>query len=663
MSPKIQHSSGQQGILEFFKPQAPQVSQLSTSSCQNSEPLTKQGFHNFFQPLIDLKGEEASYETTFKNLPPIRNRCVIHLKFKEALKKWTEIQKNQQTKDHNIRTDLQTSGSNWSMKRFKKYIPPLRIFTTKEELPKSSVSGEVLCCILSTLNRIVHVSKCNDKETLLNTLWETIWETSWKILSTKAISEQQVRSFVDSFIIPIVQSNKMHLEWEENLDLKRGEEEFLPTSVTDYTIYTNKLKILGCIETKTSGTLSNRSVVQGMLQLISLREKAPNTLFNIITDACHFIFVLYKRDGTFQLETSTYSQIKCRVRKMKRWKDFEEVLAIVDALLKNGEKEIENENGDGSDGGDDCGYTERSTPSRKRRKHAERSPPSPKEKHAERSPPFPKEKHAERSPPSPKEKHAERSPPSPKEKHAERSPPSPKEKHAERSLPSPKEKHAERSPPSPKEKHAERSLPSPKEKHAERSPPSPKEKHAERSPPSPKEKHAERSLPSPKEKHAERSPPSPMEKNAERSPTSPKKRKITEGSSPSPKEKHAERGPPSSKEKHAERSPPSLKEKHAERSPPSPMEKNVERSPTSPKKRKLTEESPPSPKEKHAERGPPSSKEKHAEGSSPSPKEKHAERSPPSPREQHAKRSPPSPKKRKLTEESPPSPFKVFLRM
>ena len=72
----------------------------------------------------------------------------------------------------------------------------------------------------------------------------------------------------------------MHLWLEETFS-----EGALPTSVPDYTLYTHDGKALGCIDAKASGEILPLSIAQGMLQLISLHEKAPHTLFNVITDA------------------------------------------------------------------------------------------------------------------------------------------------------------------------------------------------------------------------------------------------------------------------------------------------------------------------------------------------------------------------------------------
>ena len=131
----------------------------------------------------------------------------------------------------------------------------------------------------------------------------------------------------------------MILRMEKKLNI-----EGLPTSKPDYTIYSRKGEIIGCIETKATGKLLPKSVVQGMLQLISLQPRASNALFNIITNAFQFIFVLYKRDSTFQLQLE--SNISdgsgfCKILRTDEMEHIKEVAITVDAPLKKGQEEVD----------------------------------------------------------------------------------------------------------------------------------------------------------------------------------------------------------------------------------------------------------------------------------------------------------------------------------
>ena len=210
------------------------------------------------------------------------------------------------------------------------YIPPLKVLFSNDELPKteqSRVMTEIQCKIFMSYIRQDSVPKKRKCENVLDHL------------ANEAYPENAVRGYIDDLINKITRNKEMTVLREEQLKV-----DGLPISKPDYTIY-YKRRILGCLETKASGAITKKSIVQGILQLISLREKASNTLFNIITDGYQYIFILYERDGTFKLESLQKTrQKRLKIHTVKKREDLEEIVAIVDALLQSGQDEVDREN-------------------------------------------------------------------------------------------------------------------------------------------------------------------------------------------------------------------------------------------------------------------------------------------------------------------------------
>ena len=125
---------------------------------------------------------------------------------------------------------------------------------------------------------------------------------------------------------------------EEGLNVKN-----LPFSKPDYTIYTRRKDVLGCIEAKAYDTLQKQSVIQAMLQLVSLQEKAEHTLFSIVTNGYQFFFICLQMDGTFKLETYQLTRKKqklCKIYTLSSHKDLPEIVAKVYWLIKRGLEKV-----------------------------------------------------------------------------------------------------------------------------------------------------------------------------------------------------------------------------------------------------------------------------------------------------------------------------------
>ena len=280
--------------------------QSSERKCDASTP-EEQKFENYLQPLNNL-GTKENLKISFANIPLNHNHCAAD--FKHKLKAENK--------------DLKTSASYWTVERFFEYFSTLKTSYSGEELPKLQGSDEMFEAITDSFTNLGEVFKDDDTETIL------------KLLSTKSHNEHMTRVFIDALIIPIVQENDMILRLEDSMNING-----LPTARSDYTIYTPYGKPLGCIETKSN--IERKSVVQGILQLLSLREKAKNTLFNIITDAYHYIFILYNQYGTLQVQVNKNGG--CKVHVTDDINGVKEMAKIINALLKRGKAEIEAEAG------------------------------------------------------------------------------------------------------------------------------------------------------------------------------------------------------------------------------------------------------------------------------------------------------------------------------
>ena len=268
-------------------------------------------------PLLNISWEKAT---------PITDPWAEH--FKQTLAEISTLQC--MLPDEKDKTHLKTSGSEWKMDTFLPYVPFLDI-SYDLDLSESSDTDTTCEKIRKEYKRLGQVfaepSKDDNFDAVLSDLKQ------------KAYNETTITVFINAFMKHIALENEIKLRLQETLKVTR-----LPPNVPDYTIYTGDGKILGCIEVKASHGLIRPSVVQTMLQLMSSRERASNTLFSILTDAYRFIFIQYNTDDKFQLETYKLfrsSGAKCKEHTIRTVDDLRKVVGIVDALIKDGKAEIE----------------------------------------------------------------------------------------------------------------------------------------------------------------------------------------------------------------------------------------------------------------------------------------------------------------------------------
>ena len=248
------------------------------------------------------------------------NLCDYTKDFKAELRRISKQQKEK--KPTKAKTDLTKSGSEWSVDMFKKYEWSLKIYDNLH-LRKSAEMGKIPKQIKDSYKGLMEVFEDDPTEP-----------------NPANLGEPLMRVFIDAFMIPIARRHRVILRSEVQLYTQsKGKHYDLPNSRADYVIFTRGGKVLGCIEAKDKGGLIQKSIVQCILQLISLREAASNTLFNIITDGFNFIFMKYMKNGDLKLDVTSNGE--CKIHTIQEeWGNVQDIAAIVDALIEDGRNEI-----------------------------------------------------------------------------------------------------------------------------------------------------------------------------------------------------------------------------------------------------------------------------------------------------------------------------------
>ena len=282
-----------------------------------------------------LKTVRTEQKELKKKLEKISKQADCTEELKEALK--SKIECNSKIlEQESIKTDLDIPGSKWTPDLFQKYLHTFKICYDLQLLPSKEVQ----------IGRMT--KEIEDKYKSLGKIYiyptEDKFESIMKDLLQKDYNEATIRLFLNAFIKPFAQKYDLQLRLEEILE-KPGVKRVVPGNISDYTIYTSKGEILGCIEAKANCGLTEH-YIQCMLQLISLRERSINTLFTILTDVNKFAFVIYNTDDTFQFEThEIHTTKKKKTKKFKmhdvcNFNGLQEVVGIVDASIKEGKDEI-----------------------------------------------------------------------------------------------------------------------------------------------------------------------------------------------------------------------------------------------------------------------------------------------------------------------------------
>ena len=144
-----------------------------------------------------------------------------------------------------------------------------------------------------------------------------------KPLQKYRMREESVRAFLNIMLFPIFDKVKVKVLLEEKLHT-----EDMPTNVCDYILVDESGETIGVIEAKDRGKLNDVSVIQCLLQMLSLQKLTGScsNLFGIVTDAYHFVF-LYLQGRTITLYCE--KNYECYIFKNDSWKDMEVIIVNV----------------------------------------------------------------------------------------------------------------------------------------------------------------------------------------------------------------------------------------------------------------------------------------------------------------------------------------------
>ena len=127
---------------------------------------------------------------------------------------------------------------------------------------------------------------------------------AFKELAECNVNETAIRTLIDSILLPILEVCNLKVNYEETIKF-----DDLPTCRLDYIIKTKESQAIGVIEAKKLGAMTEKSLVQAMLQLVCLQKRGncASTIFAIVTDAMHYHFMALS-DDTFVIESITTAQ-------------------------------------------------------------------------------------------------------------------------------------------------------------------------------------------------------------------------------------------------------------------------------------------------------------------------------------------------------------------
>lgn len=222
------------------------------------------------------------------------------------------------------KADIDRSGSTWDYKTFHSYAQDLLERNCQFEFD----SGRVR--VQQNVDKIVQKIRERFQECGRVLSGDTsppstslIPKNILKPLQKYRMREESVRAFLNIMLFPIFDKVKVKVLLEEKLHT-----EDMPTNVCDYILVDESGKTIGVIEAKDRGKLNDVSVIQCLLQMLSLQKLTGScsNLFGIVTDAYHFVF-LYLQGRTITLYCE--KNYECYIFKNDSWKDMEVIIVNV----------------------------------------------------------------------------------------------------------------------------------------------------------------------------------------------------------------------------------------------------------------------------------------------------------------------------------------------
>lgn len=222
------------------------------------------------------------------------------------------------------KADIDRSGSTWDYKTFHSYAQDLLERNCQFEFDSGRVPVQqnVDKIVQNIRERFQECGRVLSGDTSPPST-SLIPKNILKPLQKYRMREESVRAFLNIMLFPIFDKVKVKVLLEEKLHT-----EDMPTNVCDYILVDKSGKTIGVIEAKDRGKLNDVSVIQCLLQMLSLQKLTgfSSNLFGIVTDAYHFVF-LYLQGRTITLYCK--KNYECYILKNDSWKDMEVIIVNV----------------------------------------------------------------------------------------------------------------------------------------------------------------------------------------------------------------------------------------------------------------------------------------------------------------------------------------------
>lgn len=218
------------------------------------------------QHLIKEEEKKQAVASAEKDLRELQSHIGCGVKaYEEKLKAYQDANK--------IKSDRETSGSSWTVEMLASYVQPQDVEF-----------------ILPPQDEDENENENEDETKRIEELIEKIYDKCIALdnaIGHQLKTEYDTRMLLDAILHPLCVKEGLEICTEQTLKC-----DFLPTSKPDYIIYYQGIKI-GVVEAKRAGYLTEKSVVQLILQLISV--SAPNKIslpfFGLVFDGSTAIFV------------------------------------------------------------------------------------------------------------------------------------------------------------------------------------------------------------------------------------------------------------------------------------------------------------------------------------------------------------------------------------
>ena len=222
-------------------------------------------------------------------------------------------------------TDVERSGSTWDYETFRRYAEDLlkRGCEFEFKIDRVSVRQNVNKIMINNIRERFEecgrVLSGDTKPARSSSIPRDILQPLKKFM----MREESVRAFLNIMLFPIFDEAGVKVLLEEKLSV-----EGMPTNICDYILFNGSGEAIGVIEAKDGGKLNEKSVIQCLLQMLSLQKakRSCTNLFGVVTDAYHFVFLsLRGKTLTFYCKEN----FECDISKNDSWEDMEDIIVTI----------------------------------------------------------------------------------------------------------------------------------------------------------------------------------------------------------------------------------------------------------------------------------------------------------------------------------------------